>query len=401
MICNLILKPVRPKFKRDPVSIVFGSAISAIGGMASSSIASSSAASQNDKQRQWASEEWTRQFNMEKAHQAVMYNKQLADYRDEWTRQFNLQNEYNSPGAQAERLRAAGFNPAMMMMNGGSTSVPVSASMPQSPSVPQPATPNSGNFNPQYSAFADSIQSIGAMFKDLAQAKKNGAETTQLEETLMANVRKTVAEANGFELDNAIKETTAYIAKHSKDAKVMQAWQELHKTGIEAQVAAMSLKDIDANIRLKASQIALNAVLADKTIKDKDLLIKQIAKYDELMNTNIANLRSQTQKNYEEANKFKQDAALSELNQKILAPDATKASITDAWLKSDDTHRQMFIEQLEAKLDASTDMSEAERMEALKKIRILRKEENFPLGLSDALDWLRSKVPAIMSFSVK
>lgn len=161
------------------------------------------------------------------------------------------------------------------------------------------------------------------------------------------------------------------------------------------------MKEIDANVRLKASETLLNEILQDKGIKEKELLIKQLGVFDQLTTENIKNLRSQTVKNYEEANKAKQDAALSELNQKILAPDATKASITDAWLKADDSHKQMFIEQLESKIDAATSMSDAEKKEALKKIRILLKEENFPLGISDALDWLRSKVPALVLFTGK
>lgn len=401
MICNLILKPVRPKIKRDPVSIVFGSAISAIGGVASASLSSSSAASQNDKQRTWAADEWSRQFNMEKAHQALMYNKQLADYRDEWTRQFNLQNEYNTPAAQSERLRAAGFNPAMMMANGtSSTSLPVSASMPQTPSVPQPATPNSGNFNPQYSAFADSIKAVGSLFKDLAEAKKNGAQTSEIEQTLSHKVNLLVAQINGTELDNCIKQLDKDFLSKTMPVRIKKAYQDLRNAEISEQVSALTMKEIDSNVRLKASETLLNEILQDKSIKEKELLIKQLGVFDQLTSENIKNLKSQTAKNYADANKAKQEAVLSELNQKILAPDATKASITDAWLKADDTHKQMFIEQLEAKIDASTDMSEAEQMEALKKIRLLRKEESFSV-VSDVLDWLRTKVPAIVSFSVK
>lgn len=401
MICNLILKPVRPKIKQDPVSIVFGSAISAIGGMASSSIAASEASSQNAKQRDWASQEWTRQFNMEKASQIAQYKTQLADYRDEWTRQFNMQNEYNSPAAQAQRLREAGFNPAIMMANGASsTSVPVSAAMPQSPSVPQPGTPNAGNFNPQYSAFADSIKAVGSLFKDLAEAKKNGAQTTEIEQTLSHKVNLLVAQINGTELDNCIKQLDKDFMSKSMPVRIKKAYQDLRNAEIAEQVSALTMKEIDANVRLKASETLLNEILQDKSVKEKDLLIKQLGVFDQLTSENIKNLRSQTAKNYEEANKAKQDAALVELNQKILAPEATKASITDAWLKADSAHKQMFIENLEAKIDASTDMSEAEQMEALKKIRLLRKEESFSI-VSDALDWLRSKVPAIVSFSVK
>lgn len=221
MICNLILKPVRPKIKCDPVSIVFGSAISAIGGMASSSIAASEASSQNAKQRAWSSEEWTRQFEMEQAAQRYNQANQLSDYREEWNRQFDIQNQYNSPAAQAERLRAAGFNPAMMMANGvGSPSLPVSANVPQPASVPQPGTPVSGSFNPQYSAFADSIKAVGGLFKDLAEAKKNGAQTSEIEQTLSHKVSLLVAQINGQELDNCIKELDKHFLSKSMPARV-------------------------------------------------------------------------------------------------------------------------------------------------------------------------------------
>ena len=401
MICNLI-KPIRPKIKRDPVSIVFGSAISAIGGMASSSIAASEASSQNAQQRAWSSEEWTRQFEMQQAAQRYNQANQLSDYREEWNRQFDIQNEYNSPAAQAQRLRAAGFNPAMMMANGASsTSVPVSANVPQPASVPQPGTPVAGSFNPQYSAFADSIKAVGGLFKDLAEAKKNGAQTSEIEQTLSHKVNLLVAQINGQELDNCIKELDKQFFSKSMPVRVKKAYQDLRNAEISEQVSALTMKEIDANVRLKASETLLNDILQEKGIKEKDLLIKQLGVFDQLTTENIKNLRSQTAKNYEEANNAKQEAALSELNQKILAPDATKASITDAWLKADNTHRKMFVEQLEAKIDASTGMSTAEKLEAEKKIRILRKEENFPLGLSDALDWLRSKVPALVLFTGK
>lgn len=47
-------------------------------------------------------------------HQLRMYERQLADNRENW----RIQNEYNSPAAQMERLKAAGLNPHMAQGQG-------------------------------------------------------------------------------------------------------------------------------------------------------------------------------------------------------------------------------------------------------------------------------------------
>ena len=84
-------------------------------------------AHQAEINREWQSEE----------------NQKNRDYQsNEWTRQFNMTNEYNDPKKQVQRMVSAGLNPAALEgasgVSGATPSAPSGAST--SPSNPMPET---------------------------------------------------------------------------------------------------------------------------------------------------------------------------------------------------------------------------------------------------------------------
>ena len=77
-------------------------------------------------------------YNMQYEDSVEMYERQLRDSIAQW----NRENEYNTPTAQAERMRAAGLNPDFQNMdsgNAGSASMP-SMSPPDYPKYNRPTT---------------------------------------------------------------------------------------------------------------------------------------------------------------------------------------------------------------------------------------------------------------------
>ena len=97
--------------------------------------------------------------------QIGMWHEQQQMQWDMW----NAENRYNSPAAQKERLRQAGINPALGLLNGANAG---QASAMTSPSAPQLQTPTmqAGHVDPlQYDKIVNAMLGSFGTFADVAQ----------------------------------------------------------------------------------------------------------------------------------------------------------------------------------------------------------------------------------------
>lgn len=170
------------------------------------------------------------------------YNKKLADYQNDINiENWNLQNEYNSPAAQRKRLEAAGINPAAVFGANGTSA---------------------GN--------AGQIAQYHQPSVDIAQSMLSAGQLAQA----AANIRKTNAEAENIENANP------YVAAKE-----------------QAQINSLI-----AGEKLSKSQAALNEEKRINTIKERDILIKQLEELDSKIALNAATAGNQTaQKNLNDA----------------------------------------------------------------------------------------------------
>lgn len=370
---------------------------------------------ENEKDRTWQEYQWMREFSSQQDEWKRQFELQNSEWANrfaqenlEWSRRFNAENAYNDPSAQISRLQKAGLN-AISFMGGDAAGLSAAPSVQSTPSVgspapPSPGTPGGHSVSPSPLANFSSISNTSQMFTSLAALNDALAKTAQT--GLNVERQKALLDA----------EFGAVIAKSDSDRSaalftgIKAGIEQMHgsdkmKSEIELNLMRSYVAKLqgDNEVAMKHYNDAMTQFVGiqSKYLEDASPeLIANLGYLGKLLKAQEVTERTKPALNVSETKKNLADVDIKGLQAKILAPDATKASIADDWLKADDVHKQAFIDNLETKLYSSTDLSASEQMEALKKIRLLRKEESISI-VSDALDWLRSKVPAIMSFSVK
>ena len=158
--------------------------------------------------------------------QAAENQKNREWQSQEWTRQFDLTNAYNDPTAIVGRLQNAGLNPAQVMSGTGSSSA-VSHATPSAPSGGVSATPS-----PDYSGVItsgfQSMQQIANSIKMLTEAKKTAKETpyvgAMLDSQIQLNLAKfenEQAKADFQRLQNQIEGALGFQIRSKELAKLV------------------------------------------------------------------------------------------------------------------------------------------------------------------------------------
>ena len=192
-----------------------------------------------------------------------MYQKQLQDYLKNypsllkmqsdsafniWRNQFQMQNDYNSPGAQTQRLLAAGINPSSVF--GGSGSVATSqmgASNLQQPSLISPtpfgsaSTPVAGSPVGLPSGYignmSNNISDVGSFLKDISEMRLNEKKTGRYDEQINALIKQTLAEAGLKEEESKYQKlitgVDSFMLPHQKAADIKLKLAEAAKYSAE------------------------------------------------------------------------------------------------------------------------------------------------------------------------
>ena len=150
-----------------------------------------------------------------------MYQKQLQDFLKNypsllkmnsdaqfniWRNQFQMQNDYNSPGAQTQRLLAAGINPSSVFGGNGSvaTSQMGGSNLQQPPMIsPTPfgsaSTSVAGSPVGLPSGYVGNMRSnlseIGNFLKDISEMRLNEKKTGRYDEQVDSMIKQALADA--------------------------------------------------------------------------------------------------------------------------------------------------------------------------------------------------------------
>lgn len=264
-------------------------------------------------------------------------NVQLAREQREWdARMIAQQNQYNSPAAQKARLRAAGMNPAIAMMNG----MMDTGNQSQSAGGQSPAQVD-------YNPLAEGLRSAGELYN---QSRLNDAEIRYKDSMTEAQrIRnKTQLLRDLAELNNTISQTGVnaahkeYLVKQrdylmkqidafdERNAAEVGRIEQERKLLSEQEVTERVMRGVNeqlvqANIRLSKSQAASFAAQTKATLESVNQMIlngvsqrqinsfisdreREIARQYRLENDNwytsyrtrIAKERSETQRNQRE-----------------------------------------------------------------------------------------------------
>lgn len=244
--------------KANPLvaAAAIGGIASALGSIFGSSSSANAQRAINEQQLAFAREQMennNQQNQIARDWQLFMQNKQNDWTEQNWLKTFNLENAYNSPVAQMSRLRQAGINPFVAAADIAHIDSSQKMSAPSSPSVSSPSSIGT-SLNPSLGVpdlaggFFSNLGQLAQMVKTLAEAKKSGAETTEIQTLLDSKLRELNANATATELNNDL-------------------------------VRQFGSKQMDADLQLKLTNISLNIAKAAESAASKDSLLALSQKY--------------------------------------------------------------------------------------------------------------------------
>ena len=201
----------------SPLGTIAGG-VSALGSLFGSS-ASDDAMALADKQHQWDVEE----------------NQRNRDFqRDEWTRQFDLINAYNDPAKAKERMQKAGLN-GTALLNGSGSSIGQSSGSPSAPSGahglnPMPDVVSQVGFQSQESLMRR-LSLLGDLGKSSALLPETKAKLSAEVEQVLADARytdiRTDAEKFMLGLEKLFKPSERWFGLQQQLSDIAKAYAEM------------------------------------------------------------------------------------------------------------------------------------------------------------------------------
>lgn len=211
--------------------------------------------SEAEKARDFQYEELMMQQEFQNAQRLASQEYQS----EEWQRQFDVQNQYNSPTAQASRLRAAGINPQIAMGGDAAkvvTGASVSAPSGSAPSVPTPASAqgvhglSSVPFHPGTN-IAQDLSQLAQATKSFGDAYKAGVEGDYLSAAMPSMLRIQMGNAAKVELENAYQDTANALQRVKLPYAQQREIKELAKLEAEAYESAAKGENYEGETRLQ------------------------------------------------------------------------------------------------------------------------------------------------------
>lgn len=269
----------------SPLGTIAGG-ISALGSLFGSS-ASDDAMALAEKQHQWDVEE----------------NQKNRDFqRDEWTRQFNAINEYNDPSRTKERMQKAGLNGAALL-NGSGSAIGQSTGSPSAPSGasglnPMPDVVSQVGFQSKESLMRR-LEMLGSLSKNSYLLPETKAKLSAEINNILADERFTSIKADSEEFMFALNRFFAPIMKR---AGVAQAFKDLALTDAETRLAIANGDVANEEKQNKAEERLLTIAKRNLSQKEYERLELEIKWYDKQREQEIRESRSREASNYASAN---------------------------------------------------------------------------------------------------
>lgn len=229
----------------------------------------------------------------------VEENQKNRDFqRDEWTRQFDAINAYNDPSAAKERNIKAGLN-ASALMNGSGTNIGQSSASPSAPSGahglnPLPDVVSQVGFQSRESLMKR-LQILGDMAKTSNLLPETKAKlSAEIQDTLADERFKSVrADSEKFML-----ELSRFFDPIMKRAGVAQAFKNLALTDAETRLAVANGEVANEEKLNKAEERLLTIAKRNLSQKDFEKLQLEIKWFDAEHKQAINESKSREASNY-------------------------------------------------------------------------------------------------------
>ncbi|UCS96041.1 MAG: DNA pilot protein [Microviridae sp.] len=234
---------------------LLGSGISAVHSAGMTNAQLKAQAAENDKNRQWQA--------------------------DEWTRRFNAENQYNDPSAVIARLRAAGVNPAAAMgqlSGSGGLAAAGGSSTPTNVGGVSPVGYATPNFNEGFSQLAQGIAALKNSNVNEGMLDNKTRETDALVKAMMARAMSDEANAVLTETMNSIQQAYGGKKMDSEIARNLSAAQLAAEQGNSEVVKRLLMK---AERHLAESK----AVTEDAS---REIAISNLRKYGDVLDSEVS-----------------------------------------------------------------------------------------------------------------
>lgn len=343
-----------------------------------------------------------------------LWRKQAAGQNDIWKEQFHLQNKYNSTPAQVRRLLAAGINPSSVF--GGQGQVAVSSMGSSAPSPhsagtpvlnPLPAGASVSPVGLPTGVTSNLVQELSQFSKNVAEMKKAGMETQQIEELLDLQVQELQEKVYGEKLGNFAKDIQNTILSATKDYKIRKELGELFKL-------AADIKNVNQDTALKFEQmvseqknqflIDAKKKLTEKEFEKLDLEVQSFwtefyAKIDNIKSgtafnySGVAVNNTLTQKNMAEIGVFRSQSDLNYAETELTKAEANIKSvdasiaIATSIMKLSNTIGELYNNKV---------INEVTYREALQRVEGLRRLDNMGdafKSVKQTFEWFRKFIP--------
>lgn len=184
---------------------LLGSGVSSASASHNTSMMIGESKEENEKQRNWASQEATiaNERNMQN------WREQFGAQSEQALKMFDLYNDYNHPSKVVERLRQAGFNPAAYFQQGSGqgmsnyTNLSAPSSTPASSSVPS-AGMMGFNVQPATLDFTAAFNGISDAYSKFMQGSKDSAVATNTRNMAFTQLKLLSSQLENQELANAL-----------------------------------------------------------------------------------------------------------------------------------------------------------------------------------------------------
>lgn len=243
--------------------IVLGSVLSNV---MSSSLSNQAANSQSEK---------ANQYNVEMMKQQNLYNRQM----------WNAANRYNSPSMQVQRLRAAGLNPKLQMVNPGLAGELTSASA-------QPYVPPASYTPPD--PVGSALSGLQTSQEVYAQEKQNqiiGVQADYQEQKTIGELMEQKARVDKYlSSENLDRATARYYRRMSDELeeRIEYAWdthdvrveserQGLYNAQEQQRVLDAQRRQTNWNIKYGQAKLDIEQKLADSKVRVDNATVRQLA----------------------------------------------------------------------------------------------------------------------------
>lgn len=255
---------------------------------------------QNEKARQWYSTEYARELQQSNEAAYQQWLKQQDVSYNYWMQQ----QQYNTPQAQVQRLRQAGFNPSAMGLQGstyGGTGLSAAPASIGSPNVSVPSVPSGAQASPignsSFPVSADAMNAFSSIFDNISKSAKTSLEAKHTEDLLVSTIQNLVQDTKSKELANEFQDMENFIMSSTKDTKVKQAFQEYKNSVLQGYVSQSLGQKYDSEVCLNQAKELTEMLLQDKTSSEVAIAALELSNWQTKFDKQMEVLRTQAQAN--------------------------------------------------------------------------------------------------------